>query len=227
MGDDFRNRQCFVGSKPADSARTLIQQTVAKSLLRFGYNRVASEDEATRSIVIGPVGRWIFVGDTTGGLETSDSDAYVALTLALSRVLPVVDVHMSDSSAVHVHQYKAGSLVDKFGNAAFPCFKFRSDKEAMEFKGNPELWAEYLVASRTSDDLRAAWVQTWGADSILSNMARLFGWHSELAFMGYTLDGEGIGIKYNECSWLKVQQGFTELHFQRGIRPTSAKAARG
>jgi hypothetical protein len=214
MGNDFRNRQCFVGDRAADTSSLRIQQAVIEALQSFGCNKVASEADATRSIVVGPVGRWIFVGDTAGSTEKSDSGAYLALSLALSKVLPVVDINMSDSSAVHMHLYKSGSLVDKFGNAAFPFFKF-TDEEAVEFKGHPELWAEYLLAPNTIDNLRAAWTQNWGADSILARTAKLFGWHPEFAFIGYTLDSEGIGIKYDECSWLEVPKGFTALHFRQ------------
>jgi hypothetical protein len=215
MGDDFSNRQCYVGDRVIVATRLRIQQTILDALTSSGYSEVASEAEATRSLVVGPAGGWVFVGDTTGSTEDSDPTAFVALSLALSKVLPVIDVHMSDTAAVHIHLYKAGALVDKYGNAAFPFFKFKTEAEAAEFKGHPELWAEYLIAPYTADDLRKVWVQDWGADAILSNTAKLFGWDLGLAFVGYTLDDEGLGIKYDEYLRLETPEGFTELHFRK------------
>lgn len=214
MGDDFRNRQCYVGDGAGDATRLRIQQTILDALTSLGYSEVSSEAEATRSLVIGPAGRWNFVGDTTRSTEDADPIAFAALSTALSTVLPVVDIHMSDTAAVHIHLYKGGSLVDKYGNAAFPFFKFKTDEEAAEFKGNPDLWAEYLLPPNTANDLRAVWVQDWGADSILSDTAKLFGWDPDLSFVGYTLDDEGLGIKYDEYLQLENRQGFTELHFR-------------
>lgn len=100
-------------------------------------------------------------------------------------------------------------------NAAFPFFKFKTEEEAAEFKGHPELWTEYLIPLYTADDLRKVWVQDWGADAILSNTVKLFGWDLGLAFVGYTPDDEGLGIKYEEYLRLESPEGFTELHFRK------------
>ncbi|MBS0265477.1 MAG: hypothetical protein JSS02_26330 [Planctomycetes bacterium] len=214
MGDDFRNRQCYAAGRAVDAARLGIQQTIVDALTRSGYSEVTSEAEAMRSVVIGPIGRWIFVGDTAGSTDDADPVAFDALTLALSDLLPVVDIQMSDTAAVHISLYKDGSLIDKFGNAAFPFFKFRTDKEAAEFRGRPGLWAEYLVSPLTAANLRTVWVQGWGAEKILSDSARLFGWDADLSSVGYTLDSEGIGIKYNEFLSLENAHEFKELHFR-------------
>ncbi len=167
--------------------------------------------------MVGPAGRWIFVGDTAGSNETADPDAFAALSTALSTVLPIVEVHMSDSAALHMHLYQSGSLIDQYGNAAFSFFKFKTLEEAAEFKGNPELWAEYLLAPDSVDQLRTIWVQDWGADSILADTAKLFGWDSQLCFLGYTLDEEGLGFKYDEYFRIQGQHwsGFSELYFHK------------
>jgi hypothetical protein len=90
-----------------------------------GYSEVESEIEATRSFVIGSPARWIFIGDTTGSTEDSDPTAFTNPSLALSRVSPIIDVLMRDSSVVHLLLYndgvlKDGVLIDKYGNGTFP-----------------------------------------------------------------------------------------------------------
>ena len=223
MGDDFRNRQCYAGEGADVATRSGILETIINALTSSGYNQAASEADATRSLVVGPVGRWVFVGDSAGGAEGGDSAAFDALTLTLSEALPVVDVQMSDTAAVHIHLYKDGALLDRYGNAAFPFFRFKTEEEAAEFKGRPELWAEYLIPPHNAGELRKVWVQDWGAGAILSRTAEMFGWDSELAFVGYTLDAEGLGIKYDEYLRIKnrrdlteqTRQGFTELHFRK------------
>jgi len=215
MGDDFRNRQCYVGDAEGGPLRERIRQTIRRTLLDAGYTEVSAEADATRSLVVGPAARWIFVGDTAGSTESAEPDAFAALSAALSTVLPVADVHMSDSAALHLYLYKAGSLVDRYGNAAFPFDRFKTEEEAAGLRGRPELWAELLLDHTSVDRLRSAWVQDWGADSILGKTAALFGWDPELCSLGYTLDEEGLGVKYDEYleidDWSRA--GFTELHF--------------
>jgi hypothetical protein len=225
MGDDFSNRQCYVGDQPVDRIRLHIIETIVNELKSTGYSEVELETEATRSLVIGPPARWIFIGDTTGSTEDSDPTAFTDLSLALSRVTPIIDVLMSDSSVVHLLLYNNGVLIDKYGNGTFPWNSFKTRVEAAQFKGNSELWAEYLVSPYSTDDLREVWYQVVGnspgiwredrsATSILADTANILGWDPDLCFIGYTYDSEGIGIKYNKYTDLKDRLGFTELYFR-------------
>ena len=208
MGDDFSNRQCYVGNEGRDELRLRVRCRLIEVLTSTGYVEVPSETEATRSLVIGPPGRWIFIGDTAGSTEGGDPIAFASLSAALSTLVPVVDVQMSDSAAVHIYLYKNGSLVDKYGNAAFPFFEFKNEEEAAGLKGHPDLWKDYVIPPYTIEDLRAAWVQDWGADSILGNTAKLLGWDQRLSCVGYTLDDEGLGIKYDEYLQLEDSDQF-------------------
>lgn len=79
-----------------------------------------------------------------------------------------VDVLMSDSAAIHFYSYIGGELVDKYGNAAFPFFQFKTSEEVSEFQGKLELWVRYLQDVHDITVLRSLWVQEWGADKILS-----------------------------------------------------------
>jgi hypothetical protein len=231
MGDDFSNRQCYVGDRPVDAIRSHILEAIVNELKSSGYSEVELEDEATRALVIGPTARWIFIGDTTGSTDVSDPTAFTDLSLGLSSVTPTVDVLMSDSSIVHLHLYKDGTLIDKYGNGAFPLSSFGTRAEAAKFKGNPELWAEYLVSPYSADDLRKIWYQVIGnspgiwredrnATSILARTADILGWDPDLCFIGYTYDEEGIGYKYSEYSRFKDRQGFTELYFHKDTEET-------
>lgn len=222
MGNDFSNRQCYVDQNDPSQLHAQIRRAILTTLIDCGYTTVDTEQHATRSFVIGPAGRWIFIGDTAGSAKDADPDAFAALSVELSKVCPLVEVHMSDSAAVHLHLYNAGSLIDKYGNLAFPYFAFKTEEVAAEFKGKPKLWAEVLRSTDLKDKLLEIWVQDWGdsspmsdGDSILSDTAELLGWDPELCALGYTLDIEGLGVSYREV-FERIGQssdGFTELHF--------------
>jgi hypothetical protein len=124
---------------------------------------------------------------------------------------------MSDSAAIHFYSYVGGKLVDKYGNAAFPFDKFKTDEEAFEFRGKPELWVSYLEDVNDIAALRSVWVQEWGADEILFQTMNLFGMNPLFYYVGYTHDDEGLPMKYTDYLEGKLNQSvFDELHFQRG-----------
>jgi hypothetical protein len=194
----------------------MIEQ-LCKGVRQQGFVDVAKEQEADRSLVIGSADRWIFSGDSAGSTEWSDSEAFKALSRFLSELGPVVDVLMSDDAAIHFYLYHQGQLIDKFGNAKFPFFRFDSEEEAAPYRGHPELWKDLLVNGNNVDALRTAWVQDWRAREILAETGRLLGWNAELQWVGYTFDDEGLPIKYDEFlrhSGLDLNL-FDEYHFKR------------
>ena len=170
-----------------------------------------------KSYAIGPAQRWIHIGDTAGTTETADPEAFRQVSTELSHLVPVADIQMSDSAAVHLLLYQGGKLIDKFGNADFPFFKFKAQSEAAEWLGKPQRWGEYLVSEASIEELRDAWVQDWNADGILAETSRLLGWHPDLIFVGYTQDDEGIPLKYDEyLAYVEAEvdlKQMTELHF--------------
>jgi hypothetical protein len=178
---------------------------------------VAAEEEAERSLVVGPARRWLFTGDSAGSTERVDTEGFESLSRALSVLGPVVDVHMSDSAAVHFYLYRQDQQVDRFGNAAFPFYRFESEEEAAPYRGRPELWADLLLSPDTVGALRSAWVQEWRASKILAETARMLGWDPRLLWVGYTFDDEGIPMKYGEVlrySGVELA-AFDEYHFKR------------
>jgi hypothetical protein len=216
MGADFSSHRLFVGEE-GDAMR--LRASAVAELRRFfqrsGFEEIADEDKAERSVVIGPAGRWLFIGDSAGSTEWADSEGFDALALALSTQAPVVDTKMSDDATVHFYPYRDGRQLDRFGNAAFPFYRFASEEEAACYWGKQELWRDLLVDPGQVPDLRAAWTQDWQAGAILAATALLLGWDDQLLWVGYTYDDEGIPIKYDE--FLRGSEadlaGFEELHF--------------
>jgi hypothetical protein len=217
MGADFSNRWLFVGDADAPAVRAALVACLSDALHQAGFQEVVKEDDADRSLVVGPAGRWVFIGDSAGSTEWVDTEGFDALSRVVSALGPVVDVKMSDSAAVHFSLYRLGRLVDTFGNAAFPFYRFANEDEAAPFRGRPELWAELLLAPDMVDRLRSAWVQEWQASEILAETGRLLGWDRELLWVGYTFDDEGIPTKYDEFlahSGVHLE-AFNEYHFKR------------
>jgi hypothetical protein len=220
MGADFSTHWFFVGNAEAFSIRTAVIAQLRQILRQSDYLEVEKEEDAERSLVVGPSERWIFIGDSAGSTETADPEGFHNLSQSLSYLGPVIDINMSDSAAVHFYLYRQGRQVDKFGNGAFPFFPFASEAEAKPYRSKPELWADLLRSPDTVNELRPAWVQEWKADAILSATSRLFGWNPVLSYVGYTFDDEGIPMKYDEFLHdSKVElSAFSEYHFKQ-VRP--------
>lgn len=217
MGADFSSHWFFAGAADAAGVRNAVVDGLRQALHQAGLQEVAREEDAERSLVVGPAGRWLFIGDSAGSTEWADAEGFDALSLALSAFGPVVDVKMSDSAAVHFYLYRQGRLVDKFGNAAFPFYRFATEEEAAPYRGRPELWADLLLTPDTVAALRSVWVQQWKASEILADTGRLLGWDPRLSWVGYSFDDEGIPVKYDE--FLRhsgvALDSFTEYHFKQ------------
>ncbi len=72
MGYDYSNLQVFVGDKNPESLKKQIIACICNNLNK----QVATEEDASRSIVVGICDRWIFVGDSAGSNEGADSEAF-------------------------------------------------------------------------------------------------------------------------------------------------------
>jgi hypothetical protein len=217
MGADFSNRWFFASEAVAAEARAAVVGCFCDALQNAGFHEVMYEEEADRSLVVGPPGRWVFIGDSAGSTEKAAEEDFDALSHTLSTLGPVVAVKMSDGVAVHFYLYRHGRLIDKFGNAKFPFFSFATEQEAVPYQGHPELWSDLLLSPDAVHALRSIWVQEWKANEILAETGRLLGWDPELSEVGYTYDDEGLPIKYDE--FLRdsdVELGaFSEFHFKR------------
>lgn len=216
MGADFSSHQCFTGNSDTLKIRSIIIDEIRQSMIEMEYREIDSEQQADRSFVVGPMERWIWVGDSTGSTDNCDCQAFTELSRRLSKLVPMVDILMSDSAAVHFYLYANERLIDKYGNAAFPFYKFKTPEEASEFIGKPELWEPYPQNSSQIEKLRSVWVQKWEANVILSQTMQLFEMNPLFYYVGYTHDDEGIGIKYDRFLFENdvTPTGFNELHFQ-------------
>ena len=218
MGVDVSNHWLFVGGSNPGVVRGAAVDVIRQALAGAGLHEVPTEQEALRSIVVAPAGRWLFVGDTAGTTDCADPEAFNALSLALSALGPVVDFNLSDSAVVHIHLSRDGRLVDTFGNGMFPFFPFKDDEQAAPYRGEPEKWADLLATPHRPADLRAVWQCDADAKVVVAETARLLGLHLELVWTGYTCDYDGAPEKYDEflldASGVDLRT-FEEHHFSR------------
>lgn len=216
MDFDYSNHQVFAGAVDADGVRA----TIIDRLRDLFPERSTGERDAIRSIVVGPPGRWVFVGDTAGSTERADPVAFDEMSMLLSRVAPTLSVKMSDSAIVHLLLYREGRLVDRFGNGTFPFSRFRSEEEAAPFRGIITEWSPYLVPGHRPEDLRREWSQEGDATEIMEETARLLGVKSCLMKVGYSIFDEADEIKYS--GWLADKPvdlaSFEELHVSSTAR---------
>jgi len=224
MGADFSCHHCFTAAADARGRRQELLRHLTSSMRRAGYVPPSAPEGIQgfmeRCLVIGPPGRWIFVGDSAA--STGDRACFEQLSRDLSTLVPVVDIHMSDSAAVHFSLYEQGQLRDQFGNLAFPFCAFATDAEARALRGQPERWTRYLLDPTQTGALRAAWVQGLRsrATEILERTAALLGWHPVLCTTGYTVHPDGVPMSYKEYVAGRMDlAGFREYHFRWGGLP--------
>ncbi len=217
MGADFSSRWFFAGDTDTVATRATVVECLRHALNHTGFQEVENEESADRSLVVGPAGRWVFIGDSAGSTMTANVEAFEALSREFSTLGSVVEIHMSDSATVHFYLYKHGHCVDRFGNAAFPFYRFKTEQEAAPYRGRPELWSGLLLSADTVAALQAVWVQDWRASEILAETGELMGWEPELLWVGYTFDDEGIPTKYDEFLYGSgvALDAFNEYHFKR------------
>lgn len=219
MGEDVSSHQCFAGAVDAERCRAAIIAELRRLMGEADFREVATEEEADRSFVIGPPGRWIHVGDSAGSTDCQEAGAFEAASEALSFLCPVVDIRISDSAVIYFDLYRNGQPIDSFGNGLFPFFPFETAEQAEACRGKPELWVEFLLEPDQPSALQAGWDQSGNTTAILMSTAALLGWHPDLVWVGYSNDNEGIFQRYDDYL-LEIEAevdlaAFEELHFQR------------
>ena len=212
MGFDFRNHHIFVG--PQDPS--IVRSAIIERIKQLPGELVENENEANRSIVVGPPTRWIFVGDSAGSTERFDGAAFDNLSREFSEIAPTVDFLFGDSSVVHIRLYEASVLIDQFGNGRFPIYRFRNEEQAAPFYGDVDRWQHLLLESRRPQELRRIWDQKGDATQIISETSALFGMNSELALAGYTIFNEADEIRYDAYLSEEVLRlgNFDEYHIK-------------
>ena len=105
MGDDFTNHQAFTEENLKQRPVQLLSH-VQTYMAERGYVEVAEREAADRSIALGPPGCWICIYDSAGNGDDANLKEFEDLALHLSRVVPVVDIHMSDSAALQMLLYR-------------------------------------------------------------------------------------------------------------------------
>ena len=221
MGDDFSSMKVFAARNPED-VRAEVVRDLPLYMATRGLGSADGERTSVRSIVVGPAGRWIHIGDTAGSTETADPEAFDSLASHLSTLAPVVSIKVSDSAAVHFELREGGALVDIFGNMRFPFYYFADEREAEPYSGHPEAWRHLLKDDGRLSMLREAWTQAsqgkveqGDCDRILAETADLLGLDQDYLTVGYTHDMDGVALPYREyLSGIGASiEGFDELHF--------------
>jgi hypothetical protein len=205
MGADFSLHKIFIENNDPIIEVKKLKAAIQKIMMDNNLDSVLNEEESDRSFVVIPEGRWIHIGDSYG--SDSDGEAgFNSLSKMISKLYPVIDIHMSDGAAIHFYQYKNLALIDKYGNMNFPFFWFKNDEESKPYEGKIDLWKNFLIDNKEDKRLRNTWTQsivdstneTKNADQILTETAALFGWQEPLYSTGYSHDMEGIPLKYDE-----------------------------
>ena len=212
MGYDYGSIHVFVGDIDPDVVRSRVIERIQQTVPGRACTLV---EEADRSIVVGPPGRWIFVGDTASGTDDGDPAAFDALAEGLSESAPTLAIRMSDSACVHLYLYHQRELVDRFGTGKFPFYPFDSEDEAASFRGVEQDWAPYALGVEGPEMLRSVWDSKHNANGIVSVTATVLGIDPTLAGCGFTIFDESDEIYYRD--WLEdnpvLLNRFDEFHF--------------
>jgi hypothetical protein len=196
MGYDYSSIHVFAGNLDPNTIRS----RVAKRICDVIPGRVSTDAEATRSVVVGPPDRWIFVGDTTSGTDDGDPAAFDSLVCELSTVAPTLSILMSDSACVHLYLRHHREPIDKFGTGKFPFFPFDSENEADSFRGVVQRWSSLTLETDGPNQLRSVWDTKNNADNIVKSTAGILGIYPALAGCGFTIFNESEEIYYRD--WL-------------------------
>ncbi len=211
MGYDYSSIHVFAGAADPDAVRSRVTDRICESM----PGRASVVDEATRSIVVGPPERWLFVGDSASATDDGDPDAFDSLVSELSTIAPTLAIEMSDSACVHLYLHHNRELIDKFGTGKFPFFPFDSEVEAMAFRGIEQKWKPFTLNDDGPGQLRSVWNTKHNADGVVIATAKTLGIYPALAGCGFTIFDEADEIYYRD--WLEgdpiLLKRFDEFHF--------------
>lgn len=196
MGDDFAALKLYRAEKAG------VESWLAKHLLESGFQPCGA-DEATRSVVIGPPGEWLHVGDSVG-ICPVQQEPFNALASGLSKMADTVAVVMSDSCVFALELWRQGTMADRYASGEFPFFHFKDEEAAAPFRGQAQEWT-----FAPQKELQEAF-----ATRSLFTIANLLGWPLQTLMVGYTQDWDGMPVHWREIV-REPHEEFSELHFRR------------
>ncbi|HXK18277.1 MAG TPA: hypothetical protein VNG33_10770 [Polyangiaceae bacterium] len=210
MGAFFTNVQVRVG-QPAK--REAVADVLRGLMSKQGFIEVAGEQDAERSVVIGPAreGGWLAVYDE--GTESQGHEALTNLALGLSAELgTALGVLVHDSDVLQLWLAKDGRLLDAFDSDP-DYFDETPRKRKKRTTGKPRAW-RYLLAQE-GDDERLA--QLWrthagqrAAETVLDGTGKLLGLHTADLTTGF---------RYLQKSGHLAEEQPQRLHFRLSERP--------
>lgn len=177
MGAFFTNVHVSVPNTPPPAAIQVLRQRISKRMLKGPYRLAGPGDVPDRTVVIVPdrASGWYVILD-----EDSDSmDPKVledlAAPLSYHPVAASITVAVADSDSFELVLYRDGARADSVSVGS------RRHRSL-----NREAWAP-LLSSRHLDEVNASLrADSAFAEDCLATIARVFGWHEEIAFLGFS-----------------------------------------
>jgi len=224
MGSFFTNVQLRAKRDP-DQVRARLLQALREHLAREGYAELASEEaagegeDADRSILLGPAGRWIAVYDEES--ESQDELPLHALAASLSAALETVAlaILVHDSEVLRLGLFDTGRpLALHDSNPSFsagePGRLGKGRRARVRTNGTDlEVWRELLDEGTDPSSLIAVLEdQGQPTEAQLDRIANLIGLDGALATLGYRYAREHRAEKGQDL-------GLTCLRFRKKARP--------
>jgi hypothetical protein len=117
MGHDFAHHHVFSHSTDLQTFHATLLQRLLYTLRTQGYEPTEQSEDADRILVVGPLGRWIWIYDSAASGDNPANQAVADLAQAVSTVGTVVDTFVYDSSLLHFFLYRHGKRADQFVTA--------------------------------------------------------------------------------------------------------------
>jgi hypothetical protein len=236
MGSFFTNVQLRAKGDP-DQVRTRLMQALQAHLAREGYAELVSEEaagagdeDADRSILLGPAGRWIAVYDEES--ESQDERPLHALAAVLSAALETValTILVHDSDVLRLGLFEGGRQLGHYdSNPSFSAGEpgeprklgKRQGAKARTKETDLDVWRALLDEGADSAALIAALKDhDQQTEAQLDSIANVIG-----------LDGAQATLGYRYAREQRIEQGqnlgLACLRFRRTVRPAWEKASEG
>lgn len=191
MGSFFTNIQMHINQMIANEQREQLIEALRIHMKSLSYVEVRDDRTRERTILVGPITEhpWIAVYDqSTEGQDRTRLDA-VATYLSGALNDKAVSILVHDGDLLELSFFLAGNQIgeitnwpDYFSGASKPSSPFEENDSHLHF------WQDVFVEGATEEDFRNAWtVQNHFelGDAILTRLAPLVKWHSDLCKLGY------------------------------------------
>jgi len=119
MGSFFTNVQVFAGTAPRgreDEIHGAIVASLRADAKAKGLSAASADEQADRTIFVGPPGRWISVYDEASESQSLDVLDELAGTLSRATGCPTLGILVHDSDVLILRLFEAGELRDAYNS---------------------------------------------------------------------------------------------------------------